>query len=151
MWAPTGGSSPIGCLGYAVCAGEIVDQSRAADISFARVIVANGSSGTHAGLAAGFAAMGDEPRIVKSFAVLQDADGARRKTHETANATIALLNGDRPIPIDEIDVDGTERGPGYGIPTPGMVEAVRLVATHEGLLLDPVYSGKAFAGMLADM
>jgi D-cysteine desulfhydrase len=56
-----GGSSPVGCLGYAVCAREIVKQSREMNVDFGRIIVPNGSSGTHAGLAAGYAAMGLSP------------------------------------------------------------------------------------------
>jgi D-cysteine desulfhydrase len=147
---PVGGSSATGCLGYAACAVEIAAQADALDLEFDRVILAYGSGGTHAGLAAGFAAMGRSARLVKSFAVLASVEEARQASWEKANATAALL-GAGPIGLEQIDVAGEQRGEGYGIPTEAMVEAVRLMATQEGLLLDPVYSGKAFAGLLADV
>ncbi len=147
--APAGGSSPVGCLGYAVCAREILDQSNAMGIRFDRIIVANGSSGTHAGLAAGLSALGLSPSIVRSFSVLDDEESSCHTTIGIARATLDLL--DERIVLDEaeIDVRGTERGAAYGATTRSMIDAVRLMAACEGLLLDPVYSGKAFAGLLA--
>jgi len=144
-----GGSSPVGCLGYAYCAQEIAAQEATAGLDFARVIVPNGSFGTHAGLAAGFAAMGQDPARLLSFAVLETAEAARPKTHALAAETLARLDPVRSISADAIAIDGSQRGTGYGIPTDAMLEAVRLMARSEGLLLDPVYSGKAFAGLLA--
>ena len=145
-----GGSSPTGCLGYAGCAAEIAGQESEAGFSFERIVVANGSSGTHAGLAAGFAAMGTDPSRVKSFTVLAPLDEARRATLDLARRTLALLDPKARIGPEGIDVAGGQRGEGYGIATGAMLEAVRLMARTEGLLLDPVYSGKAFAGFLAD-
>ncbi|UIJ46430.1 D-cysteine desulfhydrase family protein [Sphingomonas cannabina] len=147
--APSGGSSPVGCLGYAACADEIVRQSEKLGVEFDRVIVANGSAGTHAGLAAGYAALGRSPAVVTSYAVLADEEASRRTTIDKARATLALIDAHAVIDEEAVDVIGDERGPGYGIPTYAMVEAVRLMARAEGLLLDPVYSGKAFAGLLA--
>jgi len=146
-----GGSSPIGCLGYAVCAREIVKQSREMNIDFSGIIIPNGSSGTHAGLAAGYAAMALSPRCIRSYTVLAPGDHARATTLEKASATLALLDGSAAILSDEIDVDQHHRGDGYGIPTNEMLELVRLLARTEGLLLDPVYGGKAFAGLLSDV
>ena len=149
--APTGGSSPIGCIGYAGCASEIAVQSAHGDISFAQVVVANGSHGTHAGLAAGFAAMGVDPKLVKSYTVLAPLDVARAGTLAKAAATATLIDAGLVIGSDDIVVDGKHRGDGYGIPTEAMRETLHLVARCEGLLLDPVYSGKAFAGLLHDI
>lgn len=143
-----GGSSPVGCLGYADCAGEVLAQEQALGTRFARILVANGSSGTHAGLAAGFAAAGDDPRRVLSFAVLAPAEDSRRQTLALARETLMLLDRRAGLDDDAIAVDGGSLGEGYGIPTEEMLEAVRLLARSEGLLLDPVYSGKAFAGLL---
>lgn len=149
---PTGGSSPLGCLGYVGCASEIALQSHYGDIGFSQVIVPNGSHGTHAGLAAGFAALGRDPKLVKSYSVLAPLDEARRGTLAEAQATAALLDHPgRALMLDDIVVDDAHRGEGYGIPTKGMREALQLVARSEGLLLDPVYSGKAFAGLLHDI
>ena len=146
-----GGSSPIGCLGYAICAQEIVNQSREMKIDFGGIIIPNGSSGTHAGLAAGYAAMGLSPRCIRSYTVLAPGDSARATTLQKARATLALLDGRVTISSEEIDVDQHHRGDGYGIPTDEMLEVVRFLARTEGLLLDPVYGGKAFAGLLSDI
>ncbi|HVJ40456.1 MAG TPA: D-cysteine desulfhydrase family protein [Dongiaceae bacterium] len=145
----SGGSTPVACLGYAACAAEIVAQERAAAENFTRIIVPNGSSGTHAGLAAGLAALGADPLRVQSFAVLTPAAATRGRTHELACAALALLQEDAAIDPAAIDVVGDQLGAGYGIPTEAMFEAVHLMARTEGLLLDPVYGGKAFAGLLA--
>jgi L-cysteate sulfo-lyase len=147
----SGGSSPIGCLGYGVCAHEIVEQSREMDLDFRGIIVPNGSSGTHAGLAAGYAAMGLSPRCIRSYTVLASGDRAHATTLEKACRTLALLDPSATILPEDIDVDEHHRGEGYGIPTNEMLEAVRLMARTEGLLLDPVYTGKAFAGLLSDV
>lgn len=148
----SGGSSPVGCLGYASCAAEIVEQSQAMGVEFDQVIVPNGSSGTHAGLAAGFAASGKSASVVRSFSVLAPEDVSHKTTLEKARATLALLGGEEAqIAESDIIVDGTQRGAAYGAPTAAMLEAVRLMARHQGLLLDPVYSGKAFAGLIADI
>lgn len=146
-----GGSSPVGCLGYADCAREIAEQEAAQGFAFSRIVIPNGSSGTHAGLAAGFAALGQAPARVRSFSVLATVEETRATTLEKARATLKLLDPSASIDADGIDVADGQRGDGYGIPTPGMIEAVRLMASSEGLLLDPVYSGKAFAGLLADI
>lgn len=148
---PSGGSSPVGCLGYAACAEEVVSQAAAMGIDFTRIVTANGSSGTHAGLAAGLAAAGRDPRLALSFAVLASEDETRATTLVKARQTLALIDPDRSLADADIAVDGRHRGPEYGVPTEGMREAVRLMARSEGLLLDPVYSGKAFAGLLHDL
>jgi len=147
--AATGGSTPVGCLGYAACAMEIVAQEKASYGTFAGIVLPNGSSGTHAGLAAGLAAQGMDPVRLQSFSVLAPAVTTRSKTHDLARATLALLRDDVSIDASSIDVDGDQLGDGYGIPTDAMFTAVRLMARTEGLLLDPVYGGKAFAGLLA--
>lgn len=142
-----GGSSSVGCLGYAVCAAEILEQEAALDFRFARIVVANGSSGTHAGLAAGMV-LADEPaRRVQSYTALAPLDVAMAATGALVDATLAGL-GAAPL-AEPPEIDGSQLGDGYGIPTAAMLHAVRLMARTEGLLLDPVYSGKAFAGLLA--
>lgn len=147
----SGGSSPVGCLGYAACAREIPEQEEAVAGGFTQIIVPNASSGTHAGLVAGFAAMDMDPARVRSFAVLSSAEESQRRTLDKARATLSLLTRTASIESAAIHVAGGQLGDGYGVPTPAMFEAVRLMARTEGLLLDPVYSGKAFAGVLADI
>ena len=144
----SGGSSPLGCLGYAVCAEEILSQEVEAGIRFSRIIVPNGSSGTHAGLAAGLAAAGDQASRVQSFSVLAPNEQTIETTKKLAADTLALIDPAGAIGASEILVSGDQLGDGYGVPTDAMFEAVRLMARMEGLLLDPVYGGKTFAGML---
>jgi L-cysteate sulfo-lyase len=145
----SGGSSPLGCLGYAVCAQEIIAQEQAIGLRFARIVVPNGSSGTHAGLAAGLKAAGDEPSRSQSFTVLASIDKARETTARLAAQALALLDPTVTFADDDIIVTDGQLGQGYGVPTKAMFEAVQLVARSEGLLLDPVYGGKAFAGLIA--
>lgn len=147
----SGGSSPVGCLGYANCAAEILRQEQELGLRFAQIIVPNGSSGTHAGLVAGMSALRDDPSRVRSFTVLAPLQEAIGKTHSLATATLALLDRGQSIDTAGITVSEVALGEGYGIPTIEMLEAVRLMARKEGLLLDPVYSGKAFAGLLSEL
>jgi L-cysteate sulfo-lyase len=116
-------------------------------------VLPNASSGTHAGLAAGFAALGRDPGILRAFTTSAPAEQARRRTLDFARATFALLRPDpgRSLALEAIDVAPDQLGDGYGIPTAAMFAAVRLLGRTEGLLLDPVYGGKAFAGLLADV
>lgn len=151
MIIPLGGSTPVGVLGYVRCAREIARQEDERGQRFAHVVVPNGSSGTHAGLLAGFAAMGRDTRTVKAYTVLAPADKAAESTQALAEAALRLLGVDAALTAADVNVDGAQLGDGYGVTTEAMVQAVRLMASHEGVLLDPVYSGKAFAGLLADL
>lgn len=144
----SGGSSPVGTLGYARCAGEILDQEAACGLRFAAIIVPNGSAGTQAGLVSGLTAAGDVPDRVLSFTVLAPLDKAVKDTRSLAAESLHLIAPDRGLPAGAITVDGSQLGEAYGMPTEAMIHAVRLMARSEGVLLDPVYSGKAFAGML---
>jgi L-cysteate sulfo-lyase len=146
---PSGGSTAVGALGYVRCALEIVDQEQALGERFSKIVVANGSSGTHAGLCAGFTMLARGATMVQSYSVLADVGPTRQRTLQLVHDTLKLIGDSRVPSEEEIEIDGAFRGPGYGIPTDSMIKAVRLLAAHEGLLLDPVYSGKAFAGLLA--
>jgi L-cysteate sulfo-lyase len=150
-FAPVGGSNATGCLGYAACAREIAEQEAALGLKFSRVLVANGSSGTHAGLAAGFALTSKGAAFAKSYAVYYPADKTRAITLGIARDVLAKIGASCELGESDILVDGDHRGEGYGIPTRAMLDSVRLMARTEGLLLDPVYSGKAFAGLLHDI
>ncbi|MES1955678.1 D-cysteine desulfhydrase family protein [Salinisphaera hydrothermalis] len=148
---PTGGSTATGCLGYARCAYEIAAQEEKLGFTFDAVVVANGSGGTHAGLAAGMIALRRDPRCIRSYAVLAEESTARARTAALIEQTLDAMGAvaghrDTNDPV----VDGRYRGPGYGLPTPAMIDALAQVARLEGLMLDPVYTGKAMAGLLAD-
>jgi len=144
-----GGSSPVGGLGYAACAAELVAQEAALDLRFDHVILPNGSAGTHAGLVAGLTALQADPSRIQAFTVLAPLPKASETTVELAQRVLALIDSGRRLDPKTIRIDASQLGGGYGIPTPAMLAAVQLLARTEGLLLDPVYSGKAFAGLLA--
>ena len=100
-------------------------------------------------MAAGLKAAGDEPGRIESFTVLAPVEKARAVTTELAVQTLALIDPAGAFVGGEILVTDGQLGEGYGVPTDAMFEAVQLVARSEGLLLDPVYGGKAFAGLIA--
>ncbi len=144
---PPGASSPRASLGYAHCALEIADQEQAMGLKFDRVVVPNGSAGTHAGLVAGFTLL-RRRAIVHGFSVLADKQASHANTLAMARECTALLAGEEEVRADDVIVDDSHRGPGYGHLTREAVDALNFVARNEGLLLDPVYSAKAFAGLL---
>lgn len=142
---PGGGSNALGALGYVVCAEEIVRQSFDLGVPFDRVVVASGSAGTHAGLAVGLEAFSAGARLT-GVNVRRPRD-VQQKNVSTLAEECARLLGVSP-PASAIEAQDRWVGPGYSLPTPEMIEAVRLLARLEGILLDPVYTGKAMAGLI---
>ncbi|MCA6297967.1 MAG: D-cysteine desulfhydrase [Phenylobacterium sp.] len=144
---PGGGSNAVGALGYAECARELVAQADALGLKIDRIVTATGSAGTHAGLVAGLAVIGaDIP--VHGFGVRAPKDRQEANVHALAEATADLLGqGDR-VRRDMTVADCDYVGEGYGIADEGVFEALRLAARTEGLLLDPVYTGKAIKGLI---
>lgn len=141
-----GGSSPLGALGYAACAAEISTQAIDMQCPFDRIVLASGSAGTHAGMLAGLRALSWNLPVM-GISVRRPAGQQEDNVWKLACETAALM--DTPAPDrNAVVVDDRFVGPGYSLPTAGMVEAVRMAATEEGLLLDPVYTGKAFAGLV---
>jgi len=145
---PFGGSAPPGTFGYVDAAFEIMEQAKAANLTFGHVIHATGSGGTQGGFVCGFSAAGPGAPKVLGISVLSKDKKYRDDVAELASLTAAEL-GLPKVPDAATVVDYDHVGEAYGIPTPGMLEAVSLAARLEGLLLDPVYTGKAFAGMIA--
>lgn len=141
-----GGSSPLGALGYAACAAEIIAQSFDLGVAFDGIVVASGSAGTHAGLLAGLAAL-NAGLPVTGISVRRPRAEQEANVLALAVATAALLGTPAPAAADVAALDDWV-GPGYALPTREMVAAVRLLAATEGVLLDPVYSGKAMAGLI---
>lgn len=144
---PGGASTPLGALGYVACAEELLSQTFEAGLPIDHVVSASGSGGTHAGLVAGL--VGNHAGIpVTGISVRHPKEKQERHISALAGATAELLGFDVAIPEHGVVVLDDYVGPGYSIPTEEMVEAVRLLARLEGLLLDPVYTGKAMAGLL---
>lgn len=149
--AGLGGSTPIGALGYVSGARELLEQEAQRGEAFSHIVIPSGSFGTHAGLAIGLAMANAQPERIQAFTVLSPLDVAITKTRDLIGQVQAQLRFQSSVAADAVRIDGSQLGEGYGIPTDGMLEAVRLLAQTEGLLLDPVYSGKAFAGLLHDI
>ena len=150
---PTGGSTPLGALGYVDAAFELAQQAKERSLRLDHMLVTTGSSSTHAGLVVGFAAVEQSgefdcrPRITGISVYMRQSEAAatvRKRALETAD----LLGLDCPDLDDRITVTDDYLGDGYGLPTEGMVEAVGLAARLEGLLIDPVYTGKTLAGLI---
>jgi D-cysteine desulfhydrase len=141
---PIGVSTPLGARGYALCAEELLQQAPDASL----VVLAAGSGGTQAGLLAGFARLLDQGhRIPEVWGV--DV-GARPNVAQAIDAIAAQCAAEIGAPRPALaQVLGDQVGAGYGAPTAAMVKALQSAARLEGLLLDPVYSGKALAGLIA--
>jgi L-cysteate sulfo-lyase len=146
-YIPTGGSNEIGALGYAAAALELLQQSKEAGIAVDRVLFATASGGTQAGLAVGMA-LADARLQVLGVDIEGEADALAADIHKVAEACAHKVGLPRALRDDAFEICRGYAGPGYGVPTPGMLEAVRLMATLEGIVLDPVYTGKAMAGLI---
>lgn len=144
---PGGGSNPVGALGYVACAIELVAQAKERGITMTRVLHGTGSSGTQAGLVAGFAAL-QSPVEVFGISVRHPRARQEEAVFDLACRTADHMGQSGAVARKQVFADDGFVGPGYGLPTDGMVDAVRLLARTEGILLDPVYSGKAMAGMI---
>ena len=147
---PGGGSNPTGALGYADCAAELAEQCAAMDLRPAWVVHATGSAGTQAGLLAGLAAL-DAPDAPKTLGISVRLPEKAQVANVAAlaGATADLLGVSSRFSPDDVVVDDRFVGAGYGVPSDETIAAIELLAREEGILLDPVYSGKGFAGFVA--
>lgn len=143
---PGGGSSGLGALGSVECALEIAAHARAAGLHPHALVCANGSAGTHAGLLAGTALAG-APWEVLGVSVSGVDQRVAEKTGRLAREALRLAGSALEPPAVEVILD--QVGEGYAVATPAGREAARLAAQRDGLVFDPVYTAKAFAGLLA--
>jgi D-cysteine desulfhydrase family pyridoxal phosphate-dependent enzyme len=148
---PVGGSSGIGALGYAAGTLELVEDLAAMQLAPTRLYYASGSRGTQAGLELG-ARLFSAPYRLSGIAVSGGEEEKRVRAARIANEAASLLGAaDVAIVPEELATDQAHIGDGYGIPTPGCLEAIRLLAERDGVLLDPTYTAKAMAGLIADV
>lgn len=142
---PMGGSNAIGSLGYVDAVHELAAQfpDEPPDL----IAVAAGSCGTAAGIIAGIAALGWPTRVLAPC-VNKPADATHAEIVRQLEGLAAL-----GCPVDGVEWDAPDQclGGGYGVPTDGMLSALRMLARTEGILLDPVYTGKAFDGLLTEL
>jgi D-cysteine desulfhydrase len=144
---PGGASTPLGATGYVACAEEILRQCFDDGLVIDRVVCASGSAGTHAGLVTGF--FGNNSNIpVVGINVSRTKEAQEEIVYELAEKTCSFVGIKEGLPREMVECFGDYVGPGYSVPTAQMAEAVRLLARLEGILLDPVYTGKTMAGLL---
>jgi 1-aminocyclopropane-1-carboxylate deaminase/D-cysteine desulfhydrase-like pyridoxal-dependent ACC family enzyme len=147
---PVGGSSGIGAIGYAAGTQELVEQLAAMQLAPTRLYYASGSRGTQAGLELGsrlFAA----PYRLFGIAVSGGEEEKRLRAARIANEAGARLGADANIVAAALVTNQDHIGAGYGIPTRACLEAIRLLAQRDGVLLDPTYTAKAMAALIADV
>ena len=144
---PGGASNPIGALGYAACAEEMMNQLNQMQLRINHIVVPSGSAGTHAGLITGL--FGTNSHIpLFGINVSRAKIDQEEVVYELAAETANLLDLQGALPRESVVCFDDYVGEGYSLPTRSMSEAVKLFAQTEAILLDPVYSGKAAAGLL---
>ncbi|MEI7215316.1 D-cysteine desulfhydrase [Pectobacterium versatile] len=144
---PGGGSSPVGALGYVACAEELLFQSSQQRLRIDHIVHATGSTGTQAGLVTGLVATNSQIPLL-GISVRAPKAKQEENVYALAQRTWQLLEIPGELPRSAVQVNSDYVGKGYGIPTEGTLEALRLLAQLEGILLDPVYSGKGMAGLI---
>lgn len=141
---PIGGSVPLGTLGYVDCAKEIFDEACAAGVKIDRIVCTAGSGGTMAGLLLGARLYGEGCKVT---GIAVGDEPFEEIVAQLVNGTAALLGSDLCISADEVEVYPCY-GAGYAQPSRAGLAAINLMAKTEGLILDPVYTGKTLAGMI---
>lgn len=144
---PGGGSNAVGALGYANAALELLAQANDRGLLVRELVHATGSAGTQAGLVAGLVATHSGIPVLGIGVRAPDAV-QHRNVLALANETTALMGLGPIATAQDVQVNCSYVGEGYGIPTQGTLEAIALLAELEGILLDPVYTGKGMAGLI---
>ncbi|MBV8271903.1 MAG: D-cysteine desulfhydrase [Cupriavidus sp.] len=143
---PIGGSNPLGALGYVHAGLELAQQADAMGISFSAVVLASGSAGTHGGMALALAHAMPETQVI-GVTVSRTVEAQAPKVTGLIDGTADLLDVEVPAGL-RLELWDEYFLPRYGEPNQAALEAIRLLARTEGVLLDPVYTGKAMAGLL---
>ncbi|MFN8511782.1 MAG: pyridoxal-phosphate dependent enzyme [Chloroflexia bacterium] len=147
---PVGGSNAVGTFGYVAATLELQEQLFAQGAGPSRLYYASGSRGTQSGLVLG-AKLYHAPYRVCGIGVSPGDPEKRRRALAIANEAAELLGVATRVADEDLRNDDSQIGAGYGIPTEGCLEAIHLLARNEAVFLDPVYSGKAMAGLIADI
>jgi L-cysteate sulfo-lyase len=145
---PGGGSNKVGALGYVSCAQELMQQADEMGLRIDRIVTATGSAGTHAGLVAGIAVMGADIPIL-GIGVRAPKEAQEANVFKLAVETADLLGHKDRVTRDMVVADCDYVGAGYGLVDEAVIEALKLAARTDAILLDPVYTGKAMKGLIA--
>jgi D-cysteine desulfhydrase family pyridoxal phosphate-dependent enzyme len=143
---PMGGSVPLGSLGFAAAYAELLDQADAVGLRPTAIVHASSTGGSHAGLELGHRLLGG-PRI-QAMGVAKGPVDLATRVAGLAQSAAEIIGVDERWTADDVNVDSGYLGPAYGIPTEACLEAIGLLARTEAILCDPVYSGKALAGLI---
>lgn len=144
---PGGASNPVGATGYVACAQEMLQQLFEKGLSIDHLVVPSGSAGTHAGILTGIE--GTHAGIpVSGINVSRTRQDQESLVYDLAVQTAERVGAPGAVARHTVTCFDEYVGPGYSLPTQGMVEAVKLLASTEAILMDPVYSGKAMAGLI---
>ena len=141
------GHAPLGGLGYVLAAGEVAAQARDLRIGFDAVVTASGSALTHAGLLVGLRALGERLPVL-GICVRRDGVRQGERVAQVASGLAAMIECPDAFDAGEVEVCDAALAPGYGRLNDAVREAMALAARHEGLLLDPVYTARAMAGLI---
>ncbi len=144
---PGGGSNATGALGYVNCALELVAQANDTGLVIDHLVHATGSSGTQAGLITGLSAINANIPLL-GFGTRAPQEKQETMVYDLACKTAEKLGCPGVVSRDVVRADTSYVGEGYGLPREDTIEAVRMFAELEGILLDPVYSGKGAAGLI---
>ncbi|MDW3222103.1 MAG: D-cysteine desulfhydrase [Paracoccaceae bacterium] len=144
---PGGGSNEVGALGYVNCARELTEQAADMGLEIDALVHATGSSGTQAGLVAGLSAIRSSVHLL-GIGVRAPKEKQEQMVFDLAQRTATHFDQNVVIERSDVRANCDYVGGGYGVPTEGMVNAVKLLARTEGLLFDPVYSGKGLDGLM---
>jgi D-cysteine desulfhydrase family pyridoxal phosphate-dependent enzyme len=151
---PVGGSRPagdmeipLGAVAYAYGFEETYQQAREKNIPFNHLVVATGSGGTQAGLMVGAKAIAPDVKIV-GISVSGEKQASQKNVAAIANQTAEVMGLDLQFTPEETIILDDYRGEGYGALSKQIVDAIAMAAKHEGIMIDPVYTGKAMAGMI---
>jgi L-cysteate sulfo-lyase len=146
-YIPLGGSNATGALGYAAAALELLHQAKEQNTAIDHVVVASSSGGTQAGLILGMALAGADVPIL-GVDVDDDPEHALALVRDVTQAAAEKVGLRAAIPSSAFQLARGYAAPGYGQPNAGMIAAVQMLAQREGIVLDPVYTGKAMAGLI---
>ena len=145
---PVGGSVPVGVWAYVQCLEELREQTQALGMKAPHIVAACGSGGTVAGLILGRALLGWKEARVSAMAVCVNAPFWKKEIRRILDETVTEYNLDLSAEDLPVHVTDAYVGEGYAVPYPEEIEVIRRVARLEGVLLDPVYTGKAMTGLL---
>ncbi len=146
-WIPGGGSNTTGALGYVNAALELVQQANEMGLRIDHIVHATGSAGTQAGLVAGLSGIRSGIPLL-GISVRAPRERQEENVFNLAAATASLCGAAGAVLRNDVAANSDYVGSGYGFSTPGSIDAIKTLARLEGILLDPVYTGKGMAGLI---